>query len=269
MLMGDADIEHPIPVWLRDARADGPLPLTAILDGSVYYPACGLDGVVFSRVRTDGAPCVSFVHADYAITWDKLDRELQRPVARGGQGLLGYRIAFRRAISRQELEVPGYRTPEILTPDERYSALDKYAFVGVSGRADGYCEWVVFDRLPEFAAGHGPARLSLLYMRADGVAAYHGAFVARGLAPLVLVIKQPGHGFGGNYTDFFREGAPLHRVVSAAGPQPEWIAFGGYSGPEFYREQIWSGYAIVSEERIGADRSLVFARALPSRRRPR
>jgi hypothetical protein len=256
------------PDWLRDATPDGPLPLGQALEGCVYYPACGLDGVAFSQLRGSDAASPSFVHADYLISREDLDGALARPVERGGEGLLGYSIAFRRAIRRDELHAPGYAPPAILTQEELSRALDYYRFVGLEGPADvdrkAYCEWVVFDRLPGYDATHGPRRLSLLYMRADGVAAYHALFVARDIAPRTLVVKQPGHAFGGNYTNFFAEGGPLHRVVRMGRQEPRFLAFGGLGAVEDYLSLVWRGYQPVIRRGIGGQRqSMVIARRLP------
>jgi hypothetical protein len=265
MAMGPNDDGDAIPGWLRDATPERRLPLRQILEGCIYYPACRIDGVVFSRIRNGDAAGLSFVHADYSISREELDEALERPVPRGGQGLLGYRIAFRRPVRRGELQGPRYKPPAILTEEEQRRAVEYYRFAGLEGPEDvdrkAYCEWVVFDRLRGYDAGHGPRRLSLLYMRADGAAAYHALFVARRIAPRTLVVKQPGHGFGGNYTNFFAEDGPLRRVVAMGQRQPKFLAFGGLGTIANYRQLVWSGYQLFIEKGIGGQhQSLVIAR---------
>lgn len=259
-----------IPQWLRSASLGGPLPIDDILDGCTYYPASGLDGLIFSRVWRRAAPCYSFVYVDYGISRKNLDDALTRPIERGGEGLLGYRPAFRRQISRPELERPGHRPIVQLSQAEQRRAAQMYKMVArIAGPADvagaAYCEWVVFDRLPEFGEDHGPERLSLLFLFADGVAAYDALFVARQAIPRTVIVKQPGHGFGGNYTNFFDHDGPLRRAVLTGGRSPEYLVFGGLGELDSYRARIWSDYEIYHEDRVGDRQSLVFARLRAAR----
>ena len=65
-----------------------------------------------------------------------------------------------------------------------------------------FATWYVFDRDDGLDENHGPQRFSVVYLCADGVAAYQALYRQNHTAPEVLAIIQPGHGFGLNYTDF-------------------------------------------------------------------
>src|SRR5690606_20306993 len=76
-----------------------------------------------------------------------------------------------------------------------------------------FAEWVVLQRKNDFGADHGPERLSLLYLVADGAAAFHALYNTQRVAPYIVSIIQPGTGFGGNRTDFREEKLIFGRVV--------------------------------------------------------
>lgn len=255
----------PVPHWLSVARLEGPLPIDDMLEGCTYYPASGLDGLVLSRVWRSAAPSCSFVYVDYSISRQTLDEALTRRIKRGGQGLLGYRPTFRRAVTRAELERPGHYPTVHLSQTEQARAVEMYRMAArIVGSDDiaraAFCEWVIFDRIDGFGEDHGPERLSFLFLLADGVAAYDALFLSQRKVPQTLVVKQPGHAFGGNYTNFFDEDGPLRRAVDLGAYLPGYIVFGGLGEPENYRDRIWPEYEIYQEERLGDRQSLVFAR---------
>jgi hypothetical protein len=256
------DVEPATPAWLAMARHGSRLPIREILDGCTYYPASGTDGEVFAKAW-QWAPSHSFVLVDYSVSRSRLVTELRRPIDRGGQGLLGYRLAFHRPVAQEELGVPPTWRSSLLTAEEAERAHNR-ALGGLQfGRVEKpYCEWAVFDREDGRSATHGPERLSLLYLCADGVAAYEALFGTHRVAPKTLVIKQPGTGFGGNWTNFFAEGEPLHRAVASLGRRfglwPAHLMFGGMGSADSYREDIWAGYEVMAmSERPGS--SLLFA----------
>lgn len=90
---------------------------------------------------------------------------------------------------------------------------------------------------------HGPSRLSLLYLAADGVAAVQALYVENNLKPKAIAIIQPGHAFGGHWTDFTGPEQVLARTVhgNPAG-MPEYLLFGGWHDNELYRNPCWPSY---------------------------
>jgi len=61
------------------------------------------------------------------------------------------------------------------------------------------------------------------------VAAYQALYWQNHTAPVVLAIIQPGHGFGGNYTDFTDPNGFFAWVILKGNGQhlPEYLVFGG------------------------------------------
>ena len=84
-----------------------------------------------------------------------------------------------------------------------------------------YGSLCVFDREVEYGNEHGPERLALLYLGADGIATYDALYCQRWSRPPYALLLQD-HGFGGNY-DRFGRGGLLERIAIRADVFPEWI----------------------------------------------
>ena len=65
-----------------------------------------------------------------------------------------------------------------------------------------YCSWSIFQRGEDVPSIQGPPRFSLLYLCADGVAAFQALYYANSASPKAVAVIQPGTAFGGNWTDF-------------------------------------------------------------------
>jgi hypothetical protein len=222
----------PVPAWLAavtpEQMQDAPLPLKDVLDGALYYPSSAFDGTVIqylaSRVH-------SFVQVDYSLTREQLTEELLQ------RGFMGYRLLGRRAVTESELAPSGWKPLPLAPGDGRPTR--------AMPRGAPFCDWMVFERLPEFGEDHGPARFSLLHLHADGAAAFDALYRSNGLAPSVVAVIQPGHGFGGNWTNFKDPDAVLGRLVlgNPAGT-PEWFLHGGIGGRRSYRKSCWPAYGV-------------------------
>lgn len=224
------------PAWLASLTAEsirsGRFPLRDILRGSLFYPASGFDG---DPVKYLGGYVHSFIYADYGVDEEAFEHALQAP------GFHGYRILGKRAVDEKCLAGRNW-DPESVPPEER-PRIELFQAHGTP-----FCSWVVFERLPDFDEWHGPSRFSLLYWWQDGMTAFQRLYVSRHLAPKALAIIQPGHGFGGNWTDFFDPEGALARVVleNTAG-QPGLLLCGGdYVTPDML-EPCWPGYEKLLE----------------------
>ena len=71
-----------------------------------------------------------------------------------------------------------------------------------------FCSWLIFERKPEFDESHNPVRFSLLYLCADGAAAYQALYLSNNIAPKFLCLINPGMG-----TDYYLENCLLHRSI--------------------------------------------------------
>ena len=196
------------------ALTTGNLPLDSLLDNSVYYPASGYDGDLirlFNKILTEKG-VNSFVYCDYESTEEKV-------ISKAGLHMRGYHVLAHRAVDVSELLGPN--------ADSRY--LLPVGRCQKARRGDGFfCHWFIFERDCSFAESHGPERFSLMYICAEGVSAYELLFSSRGIAPKCVAIIQPGEGFGGNWTDFHKVGAPLYQALKRnPGGLPEMIVNGG------------------------------------------
>ena len=222
----------PVPAWLAEVSVESmqeaPFPLTDVLAGAVYYPASGFDGLL---VKSLASRVHSFVHVDYGLTREQLTEEFLE------HGFKGYRILGRRAVSEGELAPNGWQ-PLPLKPGHGDPPR-------AMRRGTPFCDWIVFERLAEFGDDHGPAGFSLVHLHADGPAAFDALHRSNGLAPSAVAIVQPGHGFGGNWTDFTNPsknpGAPCSRQ---SGRGTRVAAPGGIGGRAHYREPCWPTHGV-------------------------
>lgn len=203
-------------------------PLDELLGGSLYYPSCGFDG---DPVRFLGGNVLSFVYVDYGKTREELDGAL-----RGG-GFSGYEIIASRTVAQSDLTPSGWAPPRLRPIDgdpARYRERAKPPF----------CAWNIFQRRERYASSHGPRRFSLLYLCADGVAAFQALYVANGVLPAAVAIIQPGHGFGGNWTNFADPRQIFARIVleNTTGVPPV-LMYGGIGAPDFYMKPCWPNYS--------------------------
>jgi hypothetical protein len=163
----------------------------------------------------------SFIYVDYGNEEQAVDAEAQ------AHGFLGYHLVGSKNLSERDLAPNGWRPhvpPNFQNQMRRFTSIRAEGFV-----RNPFATWHIFDRDDDKGEDHGPQRFSLVYLCADGVAAYQALYWPNHTAPEVLAIIQPGHGFGGNYTDFtdpdgFFAWTVLHgncRVI------PEYIVCGG------------------------------------------
>jgi len=220
----------PQPDWLSHVDSEsikGDFPLNDVLRDSLYYPACGHDG---DPVAYLAGNFVSFVYVDYGESRKALLENLEI------NGFRGYSVIAQREILKAEL-VPNGWTP--IPPHPSDGNPHKFR----EWIQQPFCEWFVFQRADDLGPDHGPHRFSFLYLCADGVAAYQALYVANGLHAAALAIIQPGHGFGGNWTNFTDPDAPLARsVLGNPAGKPSVLLYGGSGGRNFYQEPCWREY---------------------------
>ena len=181
----------------------GGFPVRALLYNSVYYPASEFDGGIIRdcNVNRKDWKVLSFVYCDYKETERSLS-ETDMP--------RGYRLLGERRLTEAEL-VPNRWVPQF-PPNfdmERYQYTVRHF-----ANKHPFATWMVFERMPEFSEDHGPKRFSLLFLCAEGVAAYQALYWTHQLSPRAVAIIQPGTGFGGNWTDFFKKSDPFYWTVS-------------------------------------------------------
>lgn len=211
------------PQWLGDWSPGTSIPADSFMASRVvFYPGSGTDG---QPVKFFGSRHLArcFIYVDYGITREHIERELlAHPFA-------GYRILGRVPASEHDLSPGGWtqhlRGDEVGTPP--FPVVRPYAL------------FVVLERDADRDDAHGPRRLCVLFLCADGVAAYDALF-CQGDGNRALAVVLQDHGFGGNYTTFGRGGA-LEMLASRTDSAPQLLLIAENTDP-------WEGYRPVESE---------------------
>ena len=220
------ELREEIPPWLHQFRAGDGFPSQDFFGSRVvYYPGSGTDG---HPVKVFGAThsAHSFVYADYHVTQDNLENELGHP----NHGFRGYHTLARLQLLESNL-VPRGWTAHVDGPT------DRYRFGTRAPAPFGFLE--VLERDGEFDDNHGARRLAILFLGADGIAAYDALFCQEhsDSTPFAVVLQD--HGFGGNYDRFGRDGL-LERIVRRCNVAPHWLLVAENTVP-------WHGFGQVPD----------------------
>lgn len=200
----------------------GKLPLEDLLKNSFYYPSSRFDGGV---VKFFAKELHSFIFCDYGIREEALLEQLNT--------FLGYRIVGNRELREEELVPNGWNMQA-----PKYINMDRYSRYRLK---KPFAHWAVFERTEDFDENHGPKRFSLIYIAGEGVATYQALYCSNKISAKALAIIQPGTGFGGNWTDFRKEGGPLWRVImNNTYGSPDRIYYGGVMSD--YMNLNWDNY---------------------------
>ena len=228
-----------LPPWLRRWNPARRISMTDFFASRVvYYPGSGTDGqpVEFFGSR-HAAHC--FVYVDYGIPIDHVRDEL----GENGHPFAGYRSAARQDLLEHDLTPNGWVRhiqPEG-APLQPLAPGRPYAFIEI------------LERRPEFNSDHGPERLAVLFLCADGVAAYDALFCQVTATPPFAVVLQD-HGFGGNWTSFGQGGA-LENLASIVGRWPRFLFVAANT-------IAWTGYEAVDGATLGGGGEHRFVRQL-------
>ena len=193
---------------LPSASFHTPLPLTELLQNSIYYPFSHFDGSV---VKAYGKDFQNFVYCDYGVTEADLVAKIET--------FRGYDVLTHRPVQKEELVPNGWK-PQM--PRHLLANYGKYADWGVIKPPFAY--WALYQRKPEYSDMHGPTQFSLLFVGGEGVATYQALYWSNGLTAKAIAIVQPGMGFGYNWTNFL-DGSKTLGYVATENPhgQPDFI----------------------------------------------
>jgi len=219
-----------MPNWIEsicDENLLSQVPLRGILNNSLYYPSSGFDG---DPIKYLSGNIYSFIYVDYGISSNKLDEEIEN------RGFRGYQIILSREVT-EELTPNEWTLPPLSMNDGnpmKYKDWIKRPFA----------KWLVFQRNDDLNSEHGAKRFSLLYLCADGVAAFQALYISNKCFPLGVAIIQPGHGFGGNWTDYTNPKQILAKTVlnNLAG-KPKVLLYGGIGNRAFYQKPCWPQFS--------------------------
>ena len=204
--------EEPLPNWLA---SDKPTFDRKNFFGSrtVYYPGSGCDGHPVKLCALSHA-AHTFVYVDQAVNCETIvellgDRE---------QGFRGYEILCQQRINEDVLR-PGGWSPHV----RREEVLNSVMFA--SDFAEPFGLFVVLERKDDYCEKHGPRRLAILFIGADGFASYDALYCQEdGTPPPYMVVVQDS-GFGGNF-DRFDKGGLLERIARKCNVLPKCLLVG-------------------------------------------
>ena len=206
---------------------NGEFPLKSLLRDSLYYPSCDIDGelIRYCNRHFGQLEICSFVYADYAAGRERLMENIDT--------FRGYHLLATRELGPADVGADkNLQRPEGIGIDDYGRYQDHWQPFG---------QWAVYERDGDYGPDHGPIRFSLIYLGAEGAAAYSGLYLNNKITPKGLAIIQPGHGFGLNWTDFTDPDGPLTRTMMMGRSMPEYIFYGGL-GFHGYNELPWSGF---------------------------
>lgn len=217
-------LREPLPRWLARLGSEQQFSPKSFLDSRIaFYPGSGFDGHL---VKVLGSTHVvhCFVYADYGVSDTALKRELDDPQ----RGFRGYHSLARIDLEEKDLLPSGW-VPHVTQDEATYRASGTSTY-----HRFGFVE--ILERDAHLDDEHGAKRLAVMFLGADGVAAYDALFCQKpGSAPFVLMLQD--HGFGGNYTQFGRGGL-LENVATRANSFPEFMLSADNT-------EVWVNYRVV------------------------
>jgi hypothetical protein len=170
--------KEPIPNWLLEIKEGDKFSRDDFFSSRiVFYPGSYTDG---HAVKVFGSTHAahSFVYVDYWVTQEVLETELVQ------HAFLGYENLFSIQLSANDLAPNGWTPTVHFTP--------RYPFNAANKRREAYSFLQILERKPEYDEAHGPKRLAILFLFADGIATYDALFCqARNkLEPFALLLHD-------------------------------------------------------------------------------
>ena len=197
-----------VPHWLRDFNKDDTFSRDHFFASRVvYYPGSRFDGQPVKLFGSaNSAHC--FVYVDYGVNQAALETEL----ANATDGFRGYHTFARVQFSENDLS-PGKWQPHV---ESGYRP--PHGKPHINTNPFGFLE--VLERDHNLDDNHGPSRLGIIFLGADGIAAYDALFCQRNGTPPPFAVVLQDHGFGGNY-DQFGQGGLLERIAKSCAVFPQ------------------------------------------------
>ncbi|MCS6954477.1 MAG: hypothetical protein RMK57_16810 [Bryobacterales bacterium] len=235
------DYRESEPEWLNMAEeTDNPTVRRKFLRGFlgsriVYYPGAGEDGhpvKLFNRAHA----AHSYIYADYGYSRHEVHSIVTPHPQSSRRGFRGYRIVTVLDVQREELAPwpPRYH----LNPEEAPNQSE------LIGSRSPFALLYVFQRLPEFGEDHGAHRFAVLFLCADGFAAYDALFCQpESIARPFCVLIQDYSIFGGNWGRFGRDGQ-LEQIARRTNVLPELLLVA------YTESEPWHGYVPITEGRF-------------------
>jgi len=218
--------QETIPPWLLEIKEGDKFPREDFFKSRiVFYPGSYTDG---HAVKVFGSThsAHSFVYVDYWVTQEELETELVK------HAFLGYENLFSIQVSANDLAPYGWTPSVHFTP--------RYPFNTENKRREAYSFLQILERKPEYDEEHGPKRLAVLFLFADGIATYDALFcqARKKIEPFALLLHDHG-GFGGGYEPFGMGGL-MEKIAMHAQIKPTYLLVD-------YNTKPWSYYTKLED----------------------
>ena len=189
---------EPLPEWLhrcpsRFSRSD------FFGSRTVYYPGSGNDGQPVSLCARSHA-AHTFIYVDYSM-------RINNPES----VFLGYDVEYTEELGEADLGEPcGWMN---VKPEYDLKPIEPFA------------SFVVLHRQAKKHGSHGPIRLAILFVGADGFDTFDALYCQNNSTPAPFLIVAHDHGFGGNYDHFGQDGL-LQTLAESHNREPKWLLVG-------------------------------------------
>ena len=204
--------EYPIPLnaefaWFREINAQNMKDMfdpTRLLPGSMFYPASADDG---NDIEHGSFITQSFVHVDYSMSKRSIERAMRSDFYD-----VGYDLVNVVEIPKSSL-TPGGWQPSLtsLSSFER-SRLQRDNIPPT--HKPSFALWAVYRLQEKLAKVNDKAEMfSLLHIGGEACATLDALYVSQAFTPKAVCILYPGHGYGDNWTNFFKPDDCLYRLM--------------------------------------------------------
>lgn len=194
----------------------------------VFYPGSGDDGdAVKIFGSSHSAHC--FVYSDYGINAETIKATLDSL----HRNFYGYKSLVRQDLKESDISPTGWK---MHASPEQIEKWRQHFQESLNGRAHSYGFLEILERDAGLNDTHGPQRLAILFLGADGHAAYDALFCQPSQnAPFAVLLQD--HGFGGNYSKF-GNGGFMNSIANAANRFPELLLVASNTEP-------WASYKAI------------------------
>jgi hypothetical protein len=177
---------------------DSSFDLLDILNGSVFYPAAGIDA---GDTEWLSSKSNSFVHVDYSISRKDVEQAMKADFQK-----VGYRIIGLKSITREELTPHGFRPGNFQLNEHERERL-QMPFISENFYCPNFTPfalWAIYelDETRTAKTAGKIERFSLLHIRGEACATFEALYLSNKINPHCVAIISPGEGYGDNWTLF-------------------------------------------------------------------
>ncbi len=211
-----------VPTWLDNFTSRSEFERSDFFASrTVIYPGSGIDGQPVKLFgSTHSTHC--FIYADYGWKKSELETALQSPTNK----FKGYHTFVRIQLSEHDLSPGGWRSHIMHGYEPPHGAPH------INTSPFGFLE--ILERDDNLDDEHGPSRLAIIFLGADGIATYDALYCQHNgtSSPFAIILQD--HGFGGNYDRYGANGL-LENIALGQNAMPKFMLLANNT-------DTWTGY---------------------------